>query len=169
MTETYDLMKLVANGALPKKKDNRDKPLHPPTNPPSLPSPKTSDEPTLLALNKDLQRTHLPPTNSPSPNTSDEPTLPALIKYLTISPQNNTWLRLFLPTNPNPKPFAAPCSAASTMFHDFWQATSAALLALIAYVEYLFGPKHCLTVVYEDAAEALTFIRNGNAAWRKEP
>ncbi|KAL2336916.1 hypothetical protein Fmac_011362 [Flemingia macrophylla] len=86
-------------------------PPYPPTNPPSLPSPKTYDEPTLPALTKDLRRTHPPPTNSPSspsPNTSDEPTLPALTKDLTISPQNNTWLHQFLPTNPNPKPFAAP-------------------------------------------------------------
>ncbi|KAL2334559.1 hypothetical protein Fmac_015772 [Flemingia macrophylla] len=115
------------------------------------------------------------PTTPPS---SDDPTLPALTKDLTINPQNNIWLRLFLPTNPNPNPNPklpliiffhgsgfVICSAASTMFDDFCLATSAALPAVIASVEYRLAPEHRLPAAYEDAAEALTFIRNSDDEW----
>ncbi|KAL2334560.1 hypothetical protein Fmac_015773 [Flemingia macrophylla] len=115
------------------------------------------------------------------PPSSDDPTLPVLTKDLIINPQNNTWLRLFLPripTNPNPNPNPklpliiffhgggfVICSAAYTTFHDFCFATSASLPAVIASVEYRLAPDHRLPAAYEDAAEALTFIRDNDDEW----
>ncbi|KAL2334562.1 hypothetical protein Fmac_015775 [Flemingia macrophylla] len=117
------------------------------------------------------RRRHIPSTPP-----SDDPTLPVLTKDLTINPQNNTWLRLFLPANPNPNPKLPLIiffhgsgfiitSAASTIFHHFCLATAAALPAVIASVEYRLAPEQRLPAAYEDAAEALTFIRNSDDEW----
>ncbi|CAJ1952587.1 unnamed protein product [Sphenostylis stenocarpa] len=119
----------------------------------------------------------------PSTAPSSDPTLPVLTKDITINQQNNTWLRLFLPQialSSNPKHQKLPLiiffhgsgfivtSAASTMFHEFCSAMSAAVPAVVASVEYRLAPEHRLPAAYDDAVEAVEFVRNSHDEWLKK-
>ncbi|RDX82788.1 Carboxylesterase 1, partial [Mucuna pruriens] len=113
------------------------------------------------------------------PNTppSSDSTLPVLTKDLTINQPNNTWLRLFLPRIALSSNQKLPlifffhgsgfvvASAASTMFHDFCADMSSTVGAVVASVEYRLAPEHRLPAAYDDAAEALAFIRSSRDEW----
>ncbi|KAG4991688.1 hypothetical protein JHK87_025145 [Glycine soja] len=128
----------------------------------------------VLNPNRTLTRLRHIPHTAPS----SDPTLPVLTKDLTINQQNNTWLCLFLPRialSPNPKklPFIVyfhgggfiVASAASTMFHHFCAAMSAAFPAMVASVKYHLVPEHRFPATYDDTVEALEFIRDNNDEW----
>ncbi|MED6186837.1 hypothetical protein PIB30_070547 [Stylosanthes scabra] len=114
-----------------------------------------------------------------SPPESD-PTLPipVLSKDLTINPQNNTYLRLFLPRNALPHNnnklplivFFHPSgfilgSAATTVFHNFCLQMADNVCAVVASVAYRLAPEHRLPAAYNDAMEALHFIKASKDEW----
>ncbi|MED6186836.1 hypothetical protein PIB30_070546 [Stylosanthes scabra] len=109
-----------------------------------------------------------------------DPTLSitVLSKDHTINPHNNTWLRLFLPkqtiTDNNSKlPLIVffhasgfvTSSAASTLFHDFCEKIAEDAAAVVASVEYRLAPEHRLPAAYDDAVEALHWIKASKEEW----
>ncbi|XP_061338143.1 carboxylesterase 1-like [Gastrolobium bilobum] len=118
---------------------------------------------------------------------SSDTTLPisVLTKDVTINEINNTWVRLFLPrkaipvhgystSNQNHKlPLIVFFhgggfilgSAASTVFHDFCVNMADSIEAVVASVEYRLAPEHRLPVAYDDAVEAVLFIRSSQDEW----
>ncbi|XP_027359191.1 carboxylesterase 1-like [Abrus precatorius] len=127
-----------------------------------------------LVLNPDgtLTRLRNIPNTAPSLGTS------VLTKDLTINPSNKTWLRLFLPrtalsSNPNKLPLIVffhgsgfiVASASSTMFHDLCVHIAETVNAVVASVDYRLAPEHRLPAAYDDATEALAWIRTSDEEW----
>ncbi|KAM3736392.1 hypothetical protein ACB098_10G160200 [Castanea mollissima] len=103
-------------------------------------------------------------------------TSPIITKDVTLNPNHNTWLRIFLPsqalasTSNKTKMFPlivyyhgggfTTSSAASTMNNDFCSNTVLQLVVAVVSVEYRLAPKHRLPVAYDDATEALHWIKS---------
>lgn len=136
-----------------------------------------------------VTRSYDPPRTSPS---SEDTTLNVFTKDVTINQTNNTWIRLFLPRksikpnngsanssshNNNNQNRKLPLivffhgsgfvisSAASTMFHDFCVNMADETGAVVASVEYRLAPEHRLPAAYDDAMEALFWIRSSQEEW----
>lgn len=134
-----------------------------------------------IILNPDNTLTRL--ENIPNTLPSSDTTLPISVftKDLTINKTNKTWLRLFLPkiaiNNPqNQLPLIVffhgsgfiLASAGSTIFHDFCVQMADTIGAVVASVEYRLAPEHRLPAAYDDAVEALFWIRKREDEWLKK-
>ncbi|XP_050263618.1 carboxylesterase 1-like [Quercus robur] len=104
---------------------------------------------------------------------------PVITKDVTLNPNHNTWVRIFLPrqaldntsTNNSVGNTKLPLivyyhgggfillSADSTMNHDFCFNMALQLSAVIVSVEYRLAPEHRLPAAYDDAVEALHWIK----------
>lgn len=106
--------------------------------------------------------------------------VPILTKDITINQSNNTWARIFLPqqsldyTSSHPKlPLIVwfhgggfiLCSAASTIWHDSCVNLAIELAAIVVSIEYRLAPEHRLPAAYEDAVEALYWIKSSPDEW----
>ncbi|XVF09739.1 hypothetical protein REPUB_Repub07fG0121500 [Reevesia pubescens] len=118
---------------------------------------------------------------TPDPN---QP-FPVLSKDITINQSNNTWARIFLPrqqaldstsSDANKLPLIVyyhaggfiQCSAASTTFHVFCSNMALELQAIIVSVDYRLAPEHRLPAAYDDAMEALHWIKTIQEEWLKK-
>ncbi|KAM4075287.1 hypothetical protein ACJW30_10G157900 [Castanea mollissima] len=141
----------------------------------TAPSNPTVDPYQILqiALNADGTITrhreipNTPPTPDPSHST------PVLSKDIPLNQSNNTWVRIFLHRealdhNSSPKlPLIVYfhgggfiiSSAASSIFHDFCANMATDLHVIIVSVEYRLAPEHRLPAAYDDAMEALHWIK----------
>jgi acetyl esterase/lipase len=134
-----------------------------------------------IVLNPDGTITRLleipetPPTSDPSLR------IPVLSKDIPINQSNNTWVRLFLPSealdnSPTKLPLVVYyhgggfiiCSPASSIFHDFCVNMAIELRVIIASVEYRLAPEHRLPAAYDDAVEALHWIRTAQDDWLRK-
>lgn len=117
------------------------------------------------SLNRPLHFPISPPT------AAGEQTLTiAISKDLPLNPLNKTWLRLYIPNPPptNKLPVIVYIhgggfillSAASSIMHDACVLRAAKIPALIVSVEYRLAPEHRLPAAYDDAAEALLWVRD---------
>ncbi|KAF5480325.1 hypothetical protein F2P56_001085 [Juglans regia] len=134
-----------------------------------------------IVLNPDGTLTrllHVPET----PPTSD-PTLhiPVLSKDIPINQSTDTWARVYLPRealhNSPSSTKQLPLvvfyhgggfilfSASSTIFHDFCVNMATELRVIIVSVEYRLAPEHRLPAAYDDAVEALHWIRTTQEDW----
>ncbi|KAL0425757.1 UNVERIFIED_CONTAM: putative carboxylesterase 8 [Sesamum radiatum] len=129
--------------------------------------------------------THFPTRPaSPEIDPADSELL-TLSKDLPLNPTNNTFIRLFRPRNrpPNTKlPLILffhgggfiLLSATSSIFHDSCSRVAADIPAVIASLEYRLAPEHRLPAAYEDAVEAIMWVKTqalgGEAvdSWMKE-
>ncbi|XP_028773250.1 carboxylesterase 1-like [Neltuma alba] len=130
-----------------------------------------------VVLNPDgtLTRLNPRPVSPPSP----DPSLPisVLSRDLHVDPSKHTWVRIFLPRNALSSQKKLPLvvffhgggfivlSAGSTMFHDFCFNMADDLGAVVVSVEYRLAPEHRLPAAYDDAMEALHWIRTRPDDW----
>ncbi|XP_030533144.2 carboxylesterase 1-like [Rhodamnia argentea] len=125
-------------------------------------------------LNRDRR---IIPVTSAAPNPTS-PTSPVLSKDLPINPSHNTWARIFLPhRSPSFSEEKLPLivyyhgggfilwSAASTLFHEFCVTLARELSAVVVSVEYRLAPEHRLPAAYDDAVEALHWVKTAREEW----
>ncbi|CAJ2666789.1 unnamed protein product [Trifolium pratense] len=142
------------------------------TKPQTL-SPKPCNNPykqlnLILNPNGTITRPNKPPETPPSL----DPTLPVLSKDLIINQSKGTWARIYVPRktlNQTSKKLPLVIffhgggfiflSAASTIFHDFCFNMANDIVSVVASVEYRLAPEHRLPAAYEDAVEALHWIK----------
>ncbi|CAL0333227.1 unnamed protein product [Lupinus luteus] len=118
-----------------------------------------------------------PPTSDPNLP------IPVLSKDVTVNESNKTWSRLFLPrravlsdhgSSSNHKlPIIVffhsggfICASADTnILHDFCVDMADNIEAIIFSVDYRIAPKHRLPAQYDDAMDALYWIRSSQDEW----
>ncbi|KAJ4843688.1 hypothetical protein Tsubulata_025403 [Turnera subulata] len=136
----------------------------------------------------------IPPTPDPhDDHLSNSNSNPVLSKDIPINQSNNTWARLYLPkqhlalldsdnnnnnnNNNNKLPlivyihgggFVLLCPPSSSLNHNFCSAMAVDLAAVVVSIEYRMAPEHRLPAAYEDAAEALHWIRTTQEACLRE-
>ncbi|MCL7022758.1 hypothetical protein MKW94_007197 [Papaver nudicaule] len=109
--------------------------------------------------------------NSPNPitNPNDDPDT----KDVDLNPTNNTWIRIFKPSQSQQNheqllPVIIyfhgggfiRCNANSTILHDFCKSMANQLSAIVLSLEYRLAPEHRLPAAYEDAVESLVWVQN---------
>ena len=117
------------------------------------------------------------PSTPAAPDHNDSTSV--ITKDATLNPNHNTWVRIFLPrqaldktsTNNSVGNTKLPLivyyhgggfillSADSTMNHDFCFNMALQLSAVVVSVEYRLAPEHRLPAAYDDAVEALHWIK----------
>ncbi|KAI5444684.1 Carboxylesterase 1 [Lathyrus oleraceus] len=115
------------------------------------------------------------PHTSPSSDTTFPITV--LTKDITTNQTNKTWVRLFLPNKPLPNNQKLPlivffhgsgfilASVGSTMFHDFCVNMVDEIGVFVVSVGYRLAPEHRLPAAYDDAMEALFWIKSMEDEW----
>ncbi|KAF4400733.1 hypothetical protein G4B88_001288 [Cannabis sativa] len=116
----------------------------------------------------------------------DAPTLPdptmstapiVLSKDIALDQSKSTWLRVFIPRDALDNKLRLPLivyfhgggfilfSAASTVTHNFTFNLAAEIFAIVVSVEYRLAPEHRLPAAYDDAVDALYYIRTADDDW----
>ncbi|KAG7986691.1 hypothetical protein I3843_03G094300 [Carya illinoinensis] len=127
-----------------------------------------------LLLNADGTVTHL----SEIPNTPATPDpsspMPVLSKDIPLNQSNNTWVRVFLSRQELDHSSSSPklplilyfhgggfigFSAASSVFHEFCSNIAIQLHVIVVSVDYRLAPKHRLPAAYDDAMDALHWLK----------
>ncbi|KAI6696244.1 hypothetical protein NL676_016363 [Syzygium grande] len=114
---------------------------------------------------------------SAAPNLAP-PTGPVLSKDVPINPSRKTWARIFLPHHArscseeklplivyyHPGGFILG-SPASNIFHEFCITLAHELSAVVVSVKYRLAPEHRLPAAYDDAVEALHWVKTTQDEW----
>ncbi|PON88063.1 Alpha/beta hydrolase fold [Trema orientale] len=140
-----------------------------------------------IILNPDatITRNLLLPSTPATPDPNSDLLSPVLTKDVTLNPTRNTWIRIFLPSKTldnnnyssstvnNKLPLIVYyhggglilMSASSSLNHDFCSQMAAELSAVVVSVDYRLAPEHRLPAAYEDAVEALDWIKSTDEIW----
>ncbi|XP_062092201.1 carboxylesterase 1 [Humulus lupulus] len=119
------------------------------------------------------------------PASPEEPTplSPVLTKDVTLNPNHNTWIRIFLPSKALANSSTATklplivyyhgggfilLSASTSFNHDFCCNAAVQIDAVVVSVEYRLAPEHRLPAAYDDAVEALDWIKCTDEIWLRE-
>ncbi|KAK7811458.1 carboxylesterase 1 [Quercus suber] len=120
-----------------------------------------------ITLNADGTITRLReiPNTPPTPDPS-HPT-PVLSKDIPLNQSNNTWIRIFLPRE------ALDHNSSTKLplivyFHDHCANMEIDLHVIIVSVEYRLAPEHRLPAAYDDAMEALHWIKTTADDWLRD-
>ncbi|XP_019431473.1 PREDICTED: probable carboxylesterase 8 isoform X2 [Lupinus angustifolius] len=145
--------------------------------PPPFQSSKLQDVLKIhLNQNDTLTRSYdvvpsVPPSPTPPTDPNSNP-IHALSKDIPLNPTTNTSLRLFLPHPPPPPSVKLPVilyfhgggfilfHASSIVFHDSCSAFASLFPAIVASVEYRLAPEDRLPAAYDDAVDAINWMRN---------
>ncbi|KAG4991691.1 hypothetical protein JHK87_025148 [Glycine soja] len=125
--------------------------------------------------NGTVTRPNKPPESPPAP----DPNLNTLVlsKDISINQSKGTWARVYLPRVALDHSSKLPLlvfyhgggfiflGAASTIFHNFCFNMANDVVAVIASIEYRLAPEHRLPAAYEDAVEALQWIKTNKDDW----
>ncbi|PON69958.1 Alpha/beta hydrolase fold [Parasponia andersonii] len=122
----------------------------------------------------------------PDTPASPDPTLPnspdVLSKDVLLDQSKSTWVRIYLPCHALDNSSTSSSSrlplvvnfhgggfitfsASSSLVHDFALNSAAQLSAVLVSVEYRLAPEHRLPAAYEDAMDALHWIRSAEDDW----
>ncbi|GAB2271627.1 hypothetical protein Dimus_006457 [Dionaea muscipula] len=142
-----------------------------------------------IALNPDgtITRLNPNPLAPPNPDSPQQDRTVAISKDVPLNPSKNTFLRIFRPPTADSSANKLPLiiyfhgggfvfySAATVMFHDSCNRMSAGFPAVIVSVDYRLAPEHRLPAAYEDAVEAILWVRDqallgadGGDPWLRE-
>ena len=128
--------------------------------------------------NGSLTRLNPNPLSPPSP----DPSLPihVLSKDIIINPFKHTWARIFIPHNALHSKKNLPLvlffhgggflflHASSTIFHTFCFNMAHHLHVIVVSLEYRLAPEHRLPAAYDDAVEALHWIKTSHDPWLRQ-
>ncbi|XP_054780878.1 carboxylesterase 1-like [Prosopis cineraria] len=122
------------------------------------------------------------PTAAATPD-PDSPS-PVLSKDILLNPNNATFLRLYLPRNAISSSSSSSTklplivyfhgggfiilSASSTLNHDFCSEMANHLSAVVVSVKYRLAPEARLPAAYDDATEALQWLKATDEKWIRE-
>ncbi|KAK1364462.1 putative Gibberellin receptor GID1 [Heracleum sosnowskyi] len=137
------------------------------------------------SLTRDENFPCVPPTPQLASESANSPSQKqlSLSKDIPLNTANQTFLRLFRPLNhTNKLPIIIDfhgggfilLSAISAPLHNMWNRAAAFAPALVITVEYRLAPEHRLPAAYDDAMEAIMWVRdqareiNGCDPWMKE-
>ncbi|KAK3408905.1 hypothetical protein EUGRSUZ_J01047 [Eucalyptus grandis] len=120
----------------------------------------------------------------------DDPTVPAVpnpdqpfavrSKDVPLDPTRNTWAQIYLPRPSPPPDRKLPLimyyhgggfiliSPASVKNHNFCSLMAARLGAVVVSASYHLAPEHRLPAAYDDAVEALRWVRTTDEEWLRE-
>ncbi|XP_072995457.1 carboxylesterase 1-like [Typha latifolia] len=110
-----------------------------------------------------------------SPVSPPSPDAPVLSKDVVLNPTHRTSLRLYLPAASGKLPILlffhgggfVLFNSSSTFYHLFCESMSLSLPVLVVSVDYRLAPEHRLPAAYDDAVEALHWLRESNDSWIK--
>ncbi|XP_004517004.1 carboxylesterase 1-like [Cicer arietinum] len=136
----------------------------------------TESQPFILnndgSVTRHMQIPNIEPTQDPNNI--------VISKDVPLSPINKTWLRLFLPSialhNSKKLPLIIYYhgggfiffSASSTINHDFCFKLAEKINVVVASVDYRLAPESRLPAAYDDAVEALHWLKTTNEKWIRE-
>ncbi|XP_022751603.1 probable carboxylesterase 120 [Durio zibethinus] len=135
-----------------------------------------------ITLNPDgtLTRFNNSGTTSAQPEFSSDSKTAVLTKDISINKSNNTWARIFLPKQALDMPTSAEklpvfvyfhgggfilLSPDETMSHEFCSNMATELSVIIVSASYRLAPEHRLPAAYDDAMEALSWIKTSHENW----
>ncbi|KAI6669220.1 hypothetical protein NL676_004105 [Syzygium grande] len=120
--------------------------------------------------------------NVPTTPAVPDPDQPSAVrtKDVPLDPTRNTWARIYVPP-PSPQPDQklplivyyhgggfVLMSPSSTINHDFCSLMAAKLSAVVVSPSYRLAPEHRLPAAYDDAVEALRWVRTAEDEWLRE-
>ncbi|KAF8379366.1 hypothetical protein HHK36_028800 [Tetracentron sinense] len=129
-----------------------------------------------IVRNSDGTLTRLLPIPSTAATGNNGDQSPVISQDFPLNPNTNTWIRIFrpgqVPDSSSSSSSKLPliiyfhgggfilCSADSVMFHSFCSTMVTELSSLIVSVGYRLAPEHRLPAAYEDAVDAIHWIRD---------
>jgi acetyl esterase/lipase len=137
-----------------------------------------SSESQPIIINHDGSVTRI--MKIPNTEPTQDPNNIVLTKDVPLNPINKTFIRLFLPRialhNSRKLPLIVYYhgggfiffSASSTVNHEFCVKLAEKIGVVVASVDYRLAPEHRLPAAYDDAVEALHWLRTTNEKWVRQ-
>ncbi|KAH9678022.1 putative carboxylesterase 120 [Citrus sinensis] len=133
-----------------------------------------------IVVNPDgtITRSLISPSTEATPDPVNDDAV-VLSKDVTVNQSKNTWVRIFVPRQALDSPSSTKLplivdfhgggfiffSAASSLSHEFCSNVAVELPAIVVSVDYRLAPEHRLPAAYDDAMDALHWIKNTQDDW----